>query len=386
MAESSFYFFASCALGAENILEQEIESLRPFTLGREGLPSTGPFKILSRAKGGVEFSADLEVGLALNHWLKTAHRILLRVSQFEAKSPPRLFDRLKSVSLQTYQNPVRPSFQVEARHCKVHNEKQIRRFAEDLWDLDEKSDLRLYLRGEKDQWTLSLDTSGEHLHKRGRRLKAGAAPLRESLAAVTLRLVTESEPRGRRRTITLLDPMAGTGSLLSEAWILDQPIRSRSFVYQNWKNCPKILLSPTYWKNLAEEWQQGQAWGALVAGEIDPGVFDLLKVSLQALEPEAPIILRKGDSFALRGRKDWGVDETAPLWIISNPPYGERLSGTEWVDKLPLWVKNLRAERVIVWVPHPLRESFINKMGRDPILDHEISNGGIHCHILVFKG
>lgn len=377
-------FFASCVLGGEDILEKEIETCRPFCLDVEGKPSASAFQILERHKGGIEFEAALEVGFALNYWLKTANRILLRLSAFHAQSPPRLFDRLKNVDLRPYVREGGFQFKVEARQCRVSNEKQIRRLADDLWPVNEDAETTLLLRGDNDEWVLSLDTSGEHLHKRGLRLHAGAAPLRETLAALTLRMLLEGEPWGARQQATVLDPMSGSGTFLIEAWNLDRPVASRGFAFQNFKNCPKILLSESYWKNLDPEWTRGKAFRQLVAGELDEELLPLLEKNLQQIDVETTV--RDGDCFSAMSRAAWGILDDGPLWIVMNPPYGERLGGLDWVQKTYDFCVGLRAQKLAVWVPQTAYTKFTQNMRNlKPLRDVEISNGGIHCHLMIYQ-
>ena len=91
-------FFASCALGAEDRLKGEIESFHPFCLDLEGRPTTVGLQFIDVTPGGVEFETSLEAGFALNHWLKTANRIWLRLESFPAKSPQRMQDRLRNLN------------------------------------------------------------------------------------------------------------------------------------------------------------------------------------------------------------------------------------------------------------------------------------------------
>lgn len=385
MAEASrrFLFFASCALGAEDLLEAEIEGFRAFCLDVEGRPSTAPFQIVSRDKGGLEFEASLEVGYTLNHWLKTANRILLRIDRFPAKSPMRLQERLRSADLKTYFGTEAFRFQVEATTCQIHNEKQIRRWAGDIWDVNEDSDLTLLLRGVNDEWTLSIDTSGEHLHKRGQRRHAGAAPLRETLAAISLRMLCQNEPWQHRTQVSLLDPMAGAGTFLREAWQLDRPVTSRTFSFQKLKNCPKILRSEAYWKNLSPEWrlENVKDWGQLIAADQDADMEPLL----QSLATEIGVQFRVLNSFTQKTRADWAVPEAAPLWIILNPPYGERLAGLEWVQALPAWVRGLRAEKLLLWCPEKIGSSVRKAFAQAPQVERFLSNGGIDCAVMLFS-
>lgn len=373
-------FFASCALGAEDLLRQEIEAFRPFALDLSGKPATADFRIVATDQGGVEFEAAWEVGLSLNHWLKLANRIWLRLATFPAKSPPRLQEKLRALNLKPYLGDQAFHFNVEAHHCALHNEKQLRRWAQDIFKLDPESPFELFLRGASDEWTLSLDTSGEHLHKRGHRPHAGVAPLRETLAAFSLRLLLDGEPWSVRRRVTLLDPMTGAGTFLREAHGLEIPVTGRDFVYRHFKNAPKIMLSDAYFKNLNPEWVTPDAgsWGQLIGGDSDPALSPLH----DELSRQTGARIVHGDSFLRDTRADWGVSEKAPLWLILNPPYGERLEGLSWIEKLGPWSRGLRAEKILLWCPEKLKASVLKAMGAEPSFEQRMSNGGIPCAVM----
>lgn len=370
-------------MGAEERLRAEIECFRAFTLDPSGRPSTAPFRVITTDRGGVEFEAAWEVGLALNHWLKLANRIWLRLGEFTAKSPPRLQERLRAVDLTRYLGDAPIRFNVEATHCALHNEKQLRRWGQDIFKIQEESPFEVFLRGVNDVWTLSLDTSGELLHKRGARPHAGPAPLRETLAAYSLRILLDGEPWAQRRDVWLLDPMTGSGTFLREAHGLEAPVTGRDFTFRHFRNVPRILLSEAYFKNLNPEWRlEGvNVWGGLIGGEIDPG---LSHVHEDLARTTGARVLH-GDSFTRVRRADWEIPEDARLWIVLNPPYGERLEGLEWIEKLPAWARGLGAEKLLLWCPEKLKSAVTESFGRAPDHVERMSNGGIPCALMEWR-
>lgn len=376
-------FFASCALGAEEVLRDEIEALRPFCLDLTGRPSTAEFRVLTVDQGGVEFETSLEVGLALNHWLKTANRIWLRRAAFPAKSPARMQERLRSLDVSKYFGNEGFRFEVEAHRCQIHNEKQIRRWGEDIFKIDPQSPFELFLRGVNDEWVVSIDTSGEHLHKRGQRPHAGVAPLRETLAAYSLRLLLRGVPWSRRLKTVVLDPMTGSGSFLREAWGLERPVTSRGFAFQKFKNCPKILLSDSYFKNLHPDWRMDEAgpWAGLVGGEIDSG----LEPILDDLTKQTGAQVYFGDSLLRQTRGDWNLPLGAHVWMLVNPPYGERLEGLEWIEKLPVLCRKLSIEKLLLWCPESRRSSVLKSFGVAPVFEQRMSNGGIPVAVMIWE-
>lgn len=382
-------FFVSTAMGLEEALAQEILECLPFCIDTRGRPRTGSDSVawpeMSFHKGGVSLDLELEAGFQLNNWLKTANRILLRIAKFPAKSPTRLHERLKAIDIKSWIGSEPFELQIDAHECAVHNEKWIHRLATDFWPLVDRDagplraqNHRLFLRGEKDEWVLSLDTSGEHLHKRGDRPKAGAAPLRETLAAATLRALVFGESRHELGRVTLMDPMAGTGSFLREGRSLYLPNLGRPYSYETLAKLPKIMKSEDFWKNLRSPWREEVLFGDLVGGEIDPEVFPILQKS-------PGVRSYSGDSLQRLSRSDWGVSESARLWMVLNPPYGERIKDLSWLSAFPDWARSMKPEKLAIWLPVSLEAKFLKLMAAEPAQRLSLSNGGIPCRVLIFS-
>lgn len=371
-------FFISCALGLEEELAREVGEVLPFLIDTRGRPQTVGLPEFVLHKGGLSLEMPEELGFQMNAWLKLANRILLRLSKFPAKSPTRLHERLKSVDIKSYLGEQVFELQIDTHECAVHNEKWIHRLATDFWPLADKADQRQFLRGDKDEWVLSLDTSGEHLHKRGDRPRAGAAPLRETLVAATLRLMLKEESRAGLAEVALLDPMAGSGSFLREARNLYLPNLQRTYAFQSFGRLPKIMKSESFWKNLREPWREEPLFGDLIGGEIDESVYSILAAS-------PGIRAYPGDSLQRLTRVEWGLPPDQRLWIVLNPPYGERIKDLSWMGAFPAWLKSMAPEKLALWLPVGLERSFVQQLGVTPASSISLSNGGIPCKVLLFK-
>ncbi|HEV2123167.1 MAG TPA: THUMP domain-containing protein, partial [Chloroflexota bacterium] len=161
-------FFTPCAPGFEDVLKREVEALPQVTL-HDG------------ERGGVSFSGPLDTVYHANLQLRTAHRVLLRIDDFLAQSYPALFDRVSRVPWELYLGFNKQySLRVSAKTSRLRHHKNIAKTVHDgickaveplglSPTLQDEATLEIQVRLFQDRCSLSLDTSGEHLHKRGYR-------------------------------------------------------------------------------------------------------------------------------------------------------------------------------------------------------------------------
>lgn len=383
-------FFVGCALGLEKELSRELDEIRPLLLNEAAKFLIENWQ-LEPTKGGVTVQTSLIAGLQINYWSKIANRVLLRVEQFRAQSVPRLHARLKEASLKKYLGDKKTcTFKVEAHSCKVSNEKTVRRLAAEIWPVNEANaktsdELQIFLRGFDDQWTLSIDTSGDHLHKRGYRKKTAAAPLRETLAALTIRRLMNGVSLADLARVQLIDPMAGSGTLLREAADLLKPNREREFSFLNFSNCPKLLKTPQFWSNYKSHpmTKNTRLLGGFTAIEQEKSLEEILCENLK--ESEATIKVGSFQSFDSRKLLGLNEAESRPLWVVTNPPYGERLDSLRWMKDFWPWVTKVNVDRLAIWIPENQTASFLKNAPVEPTEKRAVSNGGIPCHLLIFS-
>lgn len=203
-------FLAVCAPGLEAVLLGEVR----------GLPGVTD---LVRVRGGVSFRGPFESLYHANLELATAHRVLWRIGAFLAQSYPMLFNKARRLPWERFvgfQQEV--AYHVAARASRLRHGPKIAAtlhsaLSDALAPLGlgaahvEAAPLTVHARLFRDRCTLSLDTSGEHLHRRGYRTHVGEAPLRETLAAGILLAL------GAPAFDLIVDPMCGSGTLLIEA-------------------------------------------------------------------------------------------------------------------------------------------------------------------------
>lgn len=307
-------FFAPCAPGFEDVLKGEVGAL-PDTHG------------LVDERGGVTFTGPLDTLYHANLHLRSAHRVLLRVDDFLAQSYPMLFDHARRVPWEHYLG-FQPHYSVQVS-AKVSRLRHHKRLAGTLSEAittrlaplgltpTPKDDAapEIYLRLYQDRATLSINTSGEHLHKRGYKAHGIAAPIRETLAASILLTLPLTQYD------LIVDPFCGSATLLTEAWqVLSRtpPGVARQFAFEV---LPFFMASK--WCRLRAETFAAQAIPtvSLIGRDISTEAIDAARTNAAA--SAAQINLGQADAFTLTPAD---LPSAKRPLIVSNLPYGERLS------------------------------------------------------------
>jgi len=317
-------FFAVAPKGMESLLLDELK-----VLGAGGGRAS---------RSGAFFQGDLETGYRACLWLRTANRVLLRLAHFRAETPEALYEGVRDIRWIEHIEPDGSlAVDFNASRSKINHTRygalkvkdavvdQLReqygtRPSVDLL----RPDIRLNVYLLKDEATLSLDLSGESLHKRGYREEGGPAPLKENLAAAIL--MRAGWPEIARRGGGLIDPMTGSGTLPIEAALMAGDVAPgllrEYFGFLNWKG-----HRPEIWERLLEEARKRRAAGLR---RLPPIVgYD---ADSKAVRNAAAHVERAG----LRGavhveRRELAVlvphpaMKDRPGLVVLNPPYGERL-------------------------------------------------------------
>lgn len=269
--------------------------------------------------GGVEIEGPLERGYILNHYLKIPNRILLRIDEFKCRDFPKLFQSLSKIKLQKFLPNRNFKIKVASSKSRLLNEKRILKIAEDVFkpELNEAKYVHnIYIRFFDDICTVSVDTSGDSLYKRGEKELVNEAPIRENLAAgLLLALLYETDSQHQ---ISLLDPMCGSGTFLLEAHGLYKPSKSRVFSFQKFikkvELPPLVDLAPIPVKEL-------------IGFDIDEKCIKITKENLKNIK--IPVELLKTDFF---NKANFQISKGKNLFIIINPPYGKKIK----LPKAPL--------------------------------------------------
>ena len=314
MAKPNDRYFAVVTPGFEKICAAELRHL--------GLSE------VTQMAGGVEFSGGLRELYLANLWLRSATRILVRVGELQARDFPTLFKKLLRLPWGRF---VKPGSGVKVRatshRSRLTHSGRLEQTCRDaigraLGTAPEGGgEAVVYLRLDDDRCQVSLDSSGELLHRRGYRKATVAAPLRETLAAACLLAL------GYDGSQALVDGMTGSGTFAVEAALIASnraPGRDRSFAFMTW---PKYRAG--LWQQLLQEARKMEKMpsAAIIAVDSNPKAVAAAQQNLQAAGVEQDVQL---DCRPLQEL----VAETDPGLIICNPPYGERIGRTAGLQAL----------------------------------------------------
>lgn len=388
-------FFVSTPLGFEEATLAEMKAVWPYLLAKDSKKHDLPFPEVKVLQGGIEFQAELFTGLQFNFFLKTASRILLRMAVFKARDLPKFYGKMRALPWLDFLAHANVEWEVAAQKSRINNEKRLQDAASEALN-DIFKDVQgptpcgsIYIRMVDDNCTISLDTTGEHLHKRGATILKGEAPLRETIAAFLLNAMIENETPADLEKITLMDPMVGSGTFLTEGRTMGAGQFTRKFAFQDWKRAPKLFLSPAFAFNYELPVRKGFA--AYKGNDIDPKMKEVVEKNFAEVEHQLAAYQRK--SFVKTDLSVATVDSlknleksVTPTWMIVNPPYGERLDKAAGGMKI-----NELAERLCKFgTPQKLGILFpenlpltVAPIGFKVLKEIKINNGGIRCLFTV---
>lgn len=394
-------FYISCALGLEEALVAEIRYCWPMLIEIDGRATQNPLPELVVDRGGVLLQAPLVLGLQLNFFLKTASRVLLRLAEFKVRDFPKLYEKVQKFPWANYlKTETQVEWVVAASKSRLNNEKRIAETCREAFSISGlgPQTQAIYVRIHDDLCTLSLDTSGEHLHKRGWGQFKGEAPLRETLAAFMVQQLLGEISAEELRQITFVDPMCGVGTLLLEAASMGQPVFERDFAFLHWKNAPKILKSPLLKKNY-KVLPKETPFNSYQGFDLDEKALSAAKENLQSLQVKSEladleISFTKENLF--EGKT---IDRGGPeVWCLTNPPYGARLrvqgasenSNTgeafSYQQLLQRMVEKHLAKKIGLLLPNKtLVKSLRAPAGYRKVKEIPLSNGGLEVLFLVYE-
>ena len=312
--------YAVTAPGLWPFTAQEMESLGVPPLNLPAVSNSG--HNLPTDPGGLDFRADLVTLYRLNLQLRTASRILVRLGNFfYARTFQELRQRSANLAWERFLQPGQPvEIRVTCHKSKLyHSDAVAERIALAIADRlgqpapREKGAQRIQARLDHDRMTISVDSSGENLHRRGYRLASAKAPLRETLAAALLLA------SGWDASTPLLDPFCGSGTIPIEAALLALKIApglNRKFAFMNWPD-----FDQPAWQTLLAEARAGQGSAAppILASDRDQGAIEMARANAERAGVAAHIQFTRQAVSAIQALQPAG-------WVITNPPYGTRVS------------------------------------------------------------
>ena len=306
-------FFATCPRGLELLLADELRELNGATIHAVG--------------GGVQFAGDFNLCYRVNLESRVASRVLWQVATDRYRSEEDIYRAAYSLPWTDWFDPARtirvdvsatksPLTSLNFVTLKIKDAvcDKVRRLSGRRPSVDTREpDIPIQGHLTDREFTLYLDTTGEPLFKRGRRLATGEAPLRENLAAGILRLA------GWVPGTPLLDPMCGSGTILLEAahMALDiAPGLGRHFAFEKFKN-----FDARRWRELLQQSaarQKSKAPLAIYGSDLSADTLKAARANLMASGLEKIVSLKRADVLEISAPAVEGV-------IVTNPPYGVRL-------------------------------------------------------------
>ncbi len=324
MDNERFKFFTSCAPGLESILEIESRQLKMLPI-RDEKPAGAPLESTDEESGGILFEGTYTHLMRCNLHLRTASRIVIRLGEFYAAAFSEL--RKKAAKLE-WGRYIRPGQKVNIRAtCRksklYHSDAVAERVLGAINDhfgvgtqpvkacTQDAEGQQVLVRIVNDLCTISIDSSGDLLHKRGYRQAVAKAPLRETLAAAML------IGSGWDARSAFIDPFCGSGTLPIEAALLAGNIApgiARSFAFMNW---PAFKSEP--WQELLENARKNiQPVKVNISGfDRDAGAIEMAKANAARAGQMETIQFQHQAVSYLKATSNVG-------WLVTNPPYGLR--------------------------------------------------------------
>ena len=369
-------YFATVARGLEPLVVEELERL--------GAKDVQP------GFCGAEFKGDRVLLYRVNLWARLPFRILLRLSEFDCATAEDLFAGVQRIDWSDQLTPehslaVTATGKTDALNhthftsLQVKNaivEQQTKAFGQRS-DVDiHDPDLRLNIHLHKNRAVLSLDSSGDSLHRRGYRPAVGAAPLKESLAAALIQL------SGWQPDQAFFDPLCGSGTLPLEAGLQALKVapglfRER-FGFETWLDYDDAL-----WESMlteAEE-QQNEDLAAFVGGsDRDPNVLIQAHSNAQKCGIEHLVSFQQNELADVEAPADSGI-------LLCNPPYGERLGKDTDLGAFYKLLGNVLKQRFKGWTAYVLsgNKALSSNIGLKSASRTPVYNGGLLCQLMKYE-
>lgn len=289
--------------------------------------------------GRVRFQGDARAIIETNLWLRAADRIKIIVGTFPAKTFEELFQGVFALDWENYL-PLGARFPISKAKCvksKLHNEPSVQAISkkavvkklqkhyarpEGIPLMETGPEFKIEVSILKDVATVMIDTTGSSLFKRGYRTEKGGAPIKENMAAAILQLSNWYPDK------PLIDPTCGSGTFCIEAVMIARkmaPGLRRSFAFEEWNWISNRLIQEV--RTEAAKKVDRELELDIMGCDIDARMVEIAKANAQAAGVAGDITFKQMRVQDLRSDKINGV-------IISNPPYGERLSDDAGVTKL----------------------------------------------------
>ncbi|TQR19736.1 THUMP domain-containing class I SAM-dependent RNA methyltransferase [Psychrobacillus vulpis] len=371
---TKFKLVATSAMGLESIVADEVKAL--------GYETT-------TENGKIYFEGDERAIARANIWLRVADRVKIIAAEFPAKTFDELFERTKAVQWEKFL-PVDAAFPVQGKSvkstlfsvpdCQAIVKKAIverlKLAHKRIGFLDESgATYKIEVSILKDIATITIDTSGAGLHKRGYRQEQGEAPLKETLAAALVKISKWSPNR------PFVDPFCGSGTIPIEAAMIGQNIApgyNRDFHSEAWSWMPKTIWDDV--RNEAEDLANYDQELQIIGTDIDHKMIQIAEQN--SFESGFADLI----TFKQMQARDFSTTLTDGV-MIGNPPYGERIGEIEVIEKV---ISDLGyvLEQHPTWSVYMLSsmENFEQLYGKKATKKRKLFNGFIRTDYYQFWG
>ncbi len=371
--EQTFEIVAKTFMGLEPVLAKELTQLgaNDVQIGRRMVSFTGDKELLYRA----------------NFQLHTAIKILKPIAHFKAKSADDVYQAISKIDWTDYLDNNKTFavdavvFSEEFRHSKFVSYKVkdaiVDQFREKTGSRPNISvtspDLRLHIHIAEDQCTLSLDSSGESLHRRGYRQESVEAPLNEVLAAGMIMMT------GWQGETDFIDPMCGSGTLLIEAALIAQNMAPgvfrKEYAFEKWSDFDADLFDRIY----NDDSQEREFTHHIYGYDIDMKAVNTARLNVKAAGLTNCITIEQQDFKNFTQPKEKSI-------IVTNPPYGERISTPNLLGTYKMIGERFKHEFTgnDAWVLS-YREECFDQIGLKPSIKIPLFNGSLECEFRKYQ-
>ena len=371
--EQTFEIIAKTFMGLEPTLAKELTQLGANNI------QTG--------RRMVSFTGDKEMLYRANFQLHTAIKILKPIAHFKAQSADDVYQAISKIDWSLYLDNNKTFavdavvFSEEFRHSKFVSYKVkdaiVDQFREQTGSRPNISvsspDIRLNIHIAEEQCTLSLDSSGESLHRRGYRQESVEAPLNEVLAAGMI-LMT-----GWHGETDFIDPMCGSGTLLVEAALIAHNMAPglfrKEYAFEKWPDFDADLFDRIY----NDESQEREFKHHIYGYDIDMKAVNTARLNAKAAGLSADITIEQRDFKDFEQPKDKSI-------MITNPPYGERISTPDLLGTYRMIGERLKHQFKgnDAWILS-YREECFEQIGLKPSIKIPLYNGSLECEFRRYQ-
>ena len=367
---------ASCAFGLEKLLRDELKSLGLW--------------IIETEDGRITFEGTEDGLIKANLSTRLADRIQIKIGEFTANTFDELFNQVSALPWEEYIG-VDSKFPVDATSTKsvLHSEPAIQSIVKkavvtrlqnclntDLLTEESEAAYQIHAKSNKDRFILSIDSSGDSLHKRGYRLQASIAPIKETLAACMIKLSNWDPAK------MLIDPFCGSGTIAIEAAMMARNIApgvSRSFAFQKWPLIAEEKIEKIKLELVRAELKRTKNPPKIFAFDIDKDMIEIAKENAKRAGVLDMISFRCVDFNNL------DFNNFINATFITNPPYGERISEAEAVTKMyKAFGQKFHQTKNCSLFLISSREDFPHLFGLSENKNRKLFNGNLKCYLYEY--